>query len=232
VAIAETALTQGLAARSGPQRTQVIVHLDVQTLTGTAWGDRCELEDGPDLAPAVARRLACDASLVPLIGDGAGQPLSVGRSTRAISPTLRRALRSRDQGCAFPGCHQTRFVEGHHIQHWAAGGETSLANLVTLCWYHHHLMHEGGYRLEVTAPGAFDFFRPNGTQVERIPKRSGPHDGDLRIPIDASKALTRWTGERMDLGYVISCMADGDSRLRGDPPKPPPKQPPEDAGAG
>jgi hypothetical protein len=89
-------------------------------------------------------------------------------------------------------------------------------------------MHEGGYRLEVTAPGAFAFFRPNGTEVERIPQRSGPHDGDLGIPIDPNKALSRWTGERMDLGYVIACMAVADSRLSGESTKPPAKPPPRE----
>ena len=31
------------------------------------------------------------------------------------------------------------------MQHWSRQGETSLTNLVTLCSYHHMLLHEGGY---------------------------------------------------------------------------------------
>jgi 5-methylcytosine-specific restriction endonuclease McrA len=73
-----------------------------------------------------------------------GNPLDVGRLTRSIPPALRRALNSRDRGCCFPGCDQTRYVDGHHIRHWAKGGATSLANLVSLCRFHHRQVHDGG----------------------------------------------------------------------------------------
>ncbi len=55
-----------------------------------------------------------------------GEPLSVGRKTRTIPPAIRRALKRRDGGCRFPGCTCTRFVDAHHIRHWADGGETSM----------------------------------------------------------------------------------------------------------
>ncbi|MGB7216649.1 MAG: HNH endonuclease signature motif containing protein [Gammaproteobacteria bacterium] len=42
---------------------------------------------------------------------------------------IHRALWARDRGCRFPGCGRTRFVEAHHVVHWARGGETSLDNL-------------------------------------------------------------------------------------------------------
>ena len=61
--------------------------------------------------------------------------------------TMARALRCRDKGCVFPGCGATRFVQGHHVTHWVHGGETSLENLTQLCWFHHHLIHEGGFGL-------------------------------------------------------------------------------------
>ena len=84
------------------------------------------------LAPETARRLACDASIVRLI-ERDGRPLSVGRKTRSIPPALQRALHARDGGCRFPGCGSRRFVDAHHIAHWAHGGATELANLVQLC---------------------------------------------------------------------------------------------------
>ncbi|HEV2767804.1 MAG TPA: HNH endonuclease signature motif containing protein, partial [Acidimicrobiales bacterium] len=46
-------------------------------------------------------------------------------------------LAARDGGCRFPGCTNRRFLDGHHIRHWAAGGETSVANLVLVCRRHH-----------------------------------------------------------------------------------------------
>lgn len=217
VALAESALAHGLASRSGGDRTQVIVHVDAATLSGSdqAPGGHCELEDGPALAPETARRLSCDAAIIVLVEDDEGQPLSVGRKTRKITPAIRRALRARDAGCRFPGCSQTRFVEGHHIEHWAAGGETSLVNLVELCWYHHRLVHEGGYRIEKGSSGAFRFFRRDGSLVDPVPPKRGPHDGDLRVEIAPNLALTKWTGERMDCHYVLACLLPNDSRIRG-----------------
>ena len=94
-----------------------------------------------------SRRLACDASLVQLL-ERDGQPLRIGRKTRTIPPALRRALNARDRGCRFPGCGSRRFLDAHHIEHWADGGATDLDNLVHLCGHHHRLLHEGGYRID------------------------------------------------------------------------------------
>ncbi|MEO6271395.1 MAG: DUF222 domain-containing protein, partial [Lautropia sp.] len=120
---AETWLSHGYQALSGGERQQIVVHVDSETLSGETPG-RCEIENGPSLAVQTARRLSCDASLVTLIEDNTGRPLNVGRKTRTIPPAIRRALRSRDTSCRFPGCTHTRFLDGHHIRHWAQGGET------------------------------------------------------------------------------------------------------------
>ncbi len=69
--------------------------------------------------------LACDAAVIPIILDGAGQPLDVGRATRTIPDGLRRAVAARDLGCAFPGCGRPpSWCEVHHIREWRDGGET------------------------------------------------------------------------------------------------------------
>ena len=107
VCMAESYLGQGGGALSGGDRQQVVVHVDAVTLRHDHAG-RCELEEGPSLAAETARRLACDASLVTMIEDEEGNALDVRRKTRSIPPALRRALKSRDQGCRFPGCTHTR----------------------------------------------------------------------------------------------------------------------------
>ena len=78
---------------------------------------------------------------------------------------IKRALQARDKGCVFPGCHHTRFVDAHHIQHWSAGGETSLDNLLLLCERHHWLVHEGGFRIERDYRNQRFFKRPDGRAV-------------------------------------------------------------------
>ena len=120
------------------------------------------------LAVETARRLACDAAIVPML-EASGQPLDVGRKTRAIPPALRRALTSRDRGCRFPGCGERRFVDAHHVRHWAHGGETSVGNLVQLCRHHHRLLHEGGYAVEGDPCGELIFRRPDGRRVPAVP---------------------------------------------------------------
>jgi hypothetical protein len=156
VALAELALTQPDGDRSGGERYQVVVHVDAETLAADAHG-RCSLGDGQPLAAETARRLACDASVVELREREDGSVLSLGRKRRTVSPALRRALAARDRGCRFPGCDRTRFVDAHHVEHWARGGETSLENLVLLCRRHHRLVHERGYTLEVAADGGAEF---------------------------------------------------------------------------
>jgi hypothetical protein len=110
-------------ATGGEPKAEVVVHVDAETLTADEIKRQSELADGPALAPETVRRLGCNAALVTMI-ERNGKPLSVGRRTRAIPPALRRALRSRDRGCRFPGCTHSRHLHAHHIQHWARGGRT------------------------------------------------------------------------------------------------------------
>ena len=113
VAVAEAALANPDGSRPGGERYQVVLHADEAVLSHDGEGG-CELDDGSALSPETARRLACDASVV-----------QNGRKTRTIPPALRRALRSRDRGCRFPGCENRRFLDAHHVHHWAKGGETT-----------------------------------------------------------------------------------------------------------
>lgn len=108
---------------------------------------------GPVVAETV-RRVACDASVRRVVVAGGGEPLDVGRATRTIPSALRRALVVRDGGCRFPGCDRPpEWTDGHHIAHWADGGETKLENLVLLCRRHHRVVHEGHWRLQVGSDG-------------------------------------------------------------------------------
>ena len=202
-------------ASTTADRYQVVVHVDAQSLREQSDG-RCEIEQGPSLPIETARRVACDASLLSVIENEHGEPLDVGRKTRSIPPAIRRALRSRDAGCRFPGCTHERYVDAHHIEHWADGGETKLSNLVTLCRLHHRLVHEGQIRIETPPEGGWRFVRPDGRHYEVI-RRTAPAEytgeelaithAELGIRIDRYTAGTRWRGERMDyeLGVWVLC---------------------------
>ncbi|HUG01196.1 MAG TPA: DUF222 domain-containing protein [Longimicrobiales bacterium] len=137
---------------------------------------RSELADGTRVSAETSRRIACDCSLVRITHAWDGSILDVGRKTRTVLPTLRRALEARDRGCRFPGCG-SRFTDAHHIEHWAEGGETSLANLVLLCRRHHRFVHEGGARVCRGADGSVGFFTRNGRALYDAPPRRGGPDG-------------------------------------------------------
>ena len=149
-AVAETYMSSEPVPNSTADRYQVVVHVSAETSVS-------HLHDGPGVSAETSRRIACDASIVAIREDEDGEPLSVGRKTRSIPPAISRALRSRDGGCRFPGCTQNRFVDGHHIVHWADGGETRLDNLILLCRHHHRLVHEGGFVCEKSAGGEVIF---------------------------------------------------------------------------
>ncbi len=168
VAMADLALARAPGERSGGERAQVVVHVDAAVLAGDE-GGRCELEEGPAISPETARRIACDASLVTLL-EREGETLSVGRKTRSVSGALRRALQARDRGCRFPGCENTRFLDAHHVQHWAKGGETRLDNLILLCRPHHRYLHEEGCRLERLEDGSVRFRNRYGVVIPSVPR--------------------------------------------------------------
>jgi hypothetical protein len=210
--IAESFLAHGSESLNGGERQQIVVHVDVETLKERSAG-RCELEDGPVMAAETARRLACDASIVRIIENEHGEPLDVGRKTRSIPPAIRRALNARDRGCRFPGCPHTRHVDGHHIEHWANGGETKLANLVLLCRFHHRLVHEGGVEIQRLDDGALRFVGTDGRCFESVAPDTTTRQYDwTRIPdlnrhagvaITPKAAATRWLGEAMDYNLAI-----------------------------
>jgi hypothetical protein len=93
--ICESFMVHSAAERAGPQRRQLIVHVDVETLQGKGAGHE-KLEHGPAISPEVARRLGCDSALQVLVKCGK-KALYLGRRTRSISPALNIALRERDE---------------------------------------------------------------------------------------------------------------------------------------
>jgi hypothetical protein len=205
------------AGRTGGDRFQVVVHVDLDTLARkqeTGADSLCELEDGGGLAAETARRLCCDASIVPLTKRD-DTILDVGRKTRSIPPAVRRALQARDGGCRFPGCTQHRHVDAHHLVHWAHGGPTSLDNLILLCRHHHTLLHEGGYTVTVQPrrPGGtrtrLVFRRPDGRRLLDTPHIHGrttavaDHSHATGLTITPTTSQPGWCGERMDLHYAV-----------------------------
>ena len=212
----------GGGSRSTAGAHELVVHIAHDALRDVPESSGATLDHGGRVAVETVRRLGCDGALVGVVEGAQGEPLAVGRRTRAVPPAIQRALRVRDGGWRFPGSDRSRFVQAHHIRHWADGGETALGNLVTLCSFHHRQVHEGGYGVRVRA-GAIEFTHPDGRVI--------PSAGTLRrgcfrgntcatsgtqrlkafnaargLAINAGAARCGWGGERMDYNIAIEAL--------------------------
>jgi hypothetical protein len=212
--LAETFLAQGAMEMNGGDRHQIVVHVAAETLRDRKAGC-CEIEHGPSIAAETARRMSCDASLIAMI-ESDGEPLNVGRRTRAISPALWRVLKARDRGCRFPGCANSRYLDGHHIIHWANGGETKPDNLVCLCRYHHRAVHEGGVRIDRLDDGALRFVKANGNVIDSTAPACRQPRGDMSH-LPTGTAIAKWRGEKMDVGLGVEALLQQASRARNVP---------------
>ena len=134
-----------------PNEVDLTVIVDHHTLQhGLHQHSVCEFGDGTPIPPVTARRLACNARILPIVLNGDSVPVDIGRTQRLANRAQRRALRAMYRTCAFHGC-DTRFdrCEIHHLHQWEHGGPTDLENLLPLCSHHHHLVHEGGWHLDL-----------------------------------------------------------------------------------
>ena len=208
--VAETYMNNSENSGSTADRFQVVVHV------GAGPAGDAQLDNGPHVSAETSRRVACDCSTSVITEDQHGEPLSIDRRSRSIPPPMRRALRARDGGCRFPGCTNHKFVDGHHIKHWADGGETSLDNLVLLCRHHHHLVHEGGFDCKRSKDGEIWFEDRRSRRLSDTPAQQSTtieeslawmyrkfEDKD----VTAETPVAKWyAGETMDWDYAVSLL--------------------------
>jgi len=144
-------------AKGSDASSTVVVSLD---------DDLAALSSKGYVGAETVRRLSCDARVQ-----------AVTRTSRTVSPAMRRAVEVRDHGeCVFPGCGLDRYLECHHILPVARGGPTELANLVLLCWKHHKLVHEGRWAMTGEAGTHATWLRPDGS----------PFEPRVRVSLDTS----------------------------------------------
>ena len=176
--LARTYLAAEPDDRSGEDRHLVIVQVSAEALAqnvpagtprsadhGVPAGTppRCGVLGAGPLEVTTAERLACTGQVSLMLTDAGGEVLHLGRKQRLASRAQRRALRLRDTTCTFPGCHQTRHLDAHHLVPWSQGGLTDIDGLALLCRRHHVMVHEGGMR------------------VVHDPYRSSPHERRLQV---------------------------------------------------
>ncbi|MGA9275328.1 HNH endonuclease [Ilumatobacter sp.] len=193
-------------------RYRVNLHLNLDATVRTDHGDV--------LSDSIARLLTCDGAIDPIHVKNA-IPISVGRTQRTIPDRTRRSILHRDQHhCQVPGCNTTRRLEIHHIQHWADGGRTDTANLITLCARHHRMHHK--HRLGINGnpdqPDTMTFTNARGHPIRASGAHPHPPDATTTNPPRLRKPTRREA--RQPLGHLHR------PHHPPPPPTPPPRPPP------
>ncbi len=203
--MAEALLKDSKVASCTDDRYQVVLHVDSNVLAKQVFEKNdgnpdCYIDNQVGIPVETARRLSCSCKVVTAL-TSKGEPLSIGRSSRAIPTAIKRALDIRDSCCVFPGCDCHKHLDAHHIQHWANDGETSLWNLVKVCHHHHTLLHEGQYSVERLADGELLFRRPDGSELKHLKAGVGKN-----LPVTLNEPWS-WCGDSMDYDMALFALA-------------------------
>ncbi len=148
VAICQDSLYGGQPSSDGvPVDVGVIV--DARTAAATKGETGVAVITGPRLGRRALEEIMCDGTLEVFGISETGTPLTLGRKQRTVTRRQRRLILERDGGCTVEGCSSRYRLEVHHVIPWSAGGPTDEDNLITLCWYHHHIaVHREGLHVQ------------------------------------------------------------------------------------
>jgi len=169
------AMDGGVLPRRKGVRPHITITTTLEGFKGELGAPAAELEAGVPVSRQTVQRLSCDGTLSRVL-KADSVVVDVGRATRSVSPAQWRALKVRYRTCCWPGCDRPiSWTNPHHVDFWAMGGDSDLANLLPLCHFHHRLVHEGGWQV-VRAGGEYRFIPPDrlmtswprGPGVERV----------------------------------------------------------------
>ena len=157
-------------------RAEILVTVDLETLQSGVHGESVRRTSiGADLPVDVIRRMACEAAIVPVVLNGHGVVVDIGRARRLATRAQRQAIFAMHRTCAMPECSvRVSVCVPHHIDYWENGGRTDLANLVPLCSRHHHAVHEGGWKLTLSRDRTVTVTFPDGRSMSRELRESSP----------------------------------------------------------
>ncbi|WP_020575877.1 HNH endonuclease signature motif containing protein [Actinopolymorpha alba] len=163
-------LDSGASPSQGGEKPHIVVTItDEDLVNGTGLGRL--LRTGTYVSARTVQEWACDAK-VSWFGIRDGE-VALSDGTRFFTGRLRKLLELRDRGCAFPGCDRPpAWCHGHHVQSWLNGGPTTVANGALLCGYHHRLIHQGTWKVQLAADGVPEFTPPEWIDPNRNPIRN------------------------------------------------------------
>ncbi len=212
--IIETFMASEPATRSNSDRWMVGVNVDAEVLIDDDPDGMCELVDGPALPVETVRRLFCDASTVALIRRHNGEELTISPRSQTLPRAARRAARFRDRGCRFPGCGERTFTQVHHIHHQSRGGGHEHVNVLELCWFHHRLVHEGGWTVRFLEHDEVIAITPTGNVISNridppatVTTSISEGTAAAGVTIEPQTITPHWWHDPLHLGDIIGGLA-------------------------
>jgi hypothetical protein len=175
VVLAQRALSGSGLPKSGGLQPEVVVTMTLDQLRGMD-AAAAEIVGGTvrePISPGRARRLACDARILPAVLGTGSKVLDFGTGRRTASEGQRKALALRDRGCTAPGCDAPpSWCEAHHLVSWSVRRDGSLENLALVCDAHHDLLHQDGWSLRLTSDHRVEWIPPDSADAPDPPDRA------------------------------------------------------------
>ena len=206
-------------ATSVPSGVEVLVVIDYQTLLGDLdAAGIATLVDGTPIPAGVARRVACEHGVIPVVFGGDSVPLDMGSKRRFATAAQRRVLQVRSPTCEFAGCTvPAGACRAHHLDPWTRSQATDYAGLAWACHTHHSYIHNDGWQLRAGPNNTIETYRPDGTRYH--PPRTEPATGPppSEPPVTEPSTVEPSTGERPTVERPLAERSTGE-RPTGDPP--------------
>ena len=119
----------------------VVVTMTIDSLMGGLAA--AALDTGEVISASAARRLACEAGVIPMVLGGTSEVLDIGRRRRFHTKAQRLAIAQRDKTCVVGGCDAPPSrCHVHHVIAWSEGGGTSVKDGRLYCSAHHAMVHD------------------------------------------------------------------------------------------
>ncbi|MEX2654876.1 MAG: HNH endonuclease signature motif containing protein [Acidimicrobiia bacterium] len=124
---------------------------------------------GPRIGPNTLGEILCSGTVRINFEDRFGN-VSTSPRSRAIPRAIRNRVLQRDgHRCVVAGCQSRTRLQPHHLVPFSQGGTHHPENLVTVCWYHHHVViHQQGRQIDPDSPPQ------RRTFLRTDPTRAGP----------------------------------------------------------
>jgi hypothetical protein len=146
--------SEWLAGEIGGHDLAAEIFIDADLAARTNGEAGVSVVGGTRLGPATLGEILCEGTTRVIVFDETTRSISTTPSTRTIPPAIRSYVFERDgHRCVIAGCQSRSRLQPHHLIGYAQGGTHHPDNLITVCWYHHHIViHQQGLEIDPQSP--------------------------------------------------------------------------------